>query len=126
MKMGDRTGVTVTIKSSDISEFIACASETENFQDLSDEEVFHSDGNKTVSIDVQDVNWFGMDDIYILSNAGLTFLYEHNAFFRLDDEPLDCAQIVPVKVKFSQIFPKISKIAVKIFCIISVLKLCPF
>ena len=27
---------------------------------------------------------------------------------------VDCAQIVPVKVKFSQIFPKISKIAVKI------------
>jgi len=36
---------------------------------------------------------------------------------------VDCAQIVPVKVKFSQIFPKISKIAVKISCVINTLKL---
>jgi hypothetical protein len=39
---------------------------------------------------------------------------------------VDCAQIVPVKDKFSQIFPKISKIAVKISSIINMLKLCSF
>ena len=39
---------------------------------------------------------------------------------------LNCAQIVPVKVKFSQIFPKISKIADKISRIINTLKLCSF
>jgi hypothetical protein len=39
---------------------------------------------------------------------------------------VDCAQIVPVKVKFSQIFPKISKITDKISCIISTLKSCSF
>jgi len=33
---------------------------------------------------------------------------------------------VPVKVKFSQIYPKISKIAMKISCIINMLKLCSF
>jgi hypothetical protein len=38
----------------------------------------------------------------------------------------DCAQIVPAKLKFSQIFPKISKTAVKISCIINMLKLCSF
>jgi hypothetical protein len=38
----------------------------------------------------------------------------------------DCAQILPVKVKFSQIFPKISKIAVKISRIINMLKLRSF
>jgi hypothetical protein len=37
-----------------------------------------------------------------------------------------CAQIVPVKVKFFQIFPKITKIAVKISCVINTLKLCCF
>jgi hypothetical protein len=39
---------------------------------------------------------------------------------------VDCAQIVPVKVKFSQIFPKISKTAVKISRIINMLKLGSF
>jgi hypothetical protein len=39
---------------------------------------------------------------------------------------VDCAQIVPVKVKFSQIFPKISKTVVKISYIINTLKLCSF
>ena len=39
---------------------------------------------------------------------------------------VDCAQIVPVKVKFSQIFPKISKIAIKISSIINMLKLYSF
>jgi len=39
---------------------------------------------------------------------------------------VDCAQIVPVKVKFSQIFPKITKNADKIYCIINTLKLCSF
>ena len=39
---------------------------------------------------------------------------------------VDCAQIVPVKVKFSQIFPKIPKIAVKMSRIINTLKLCSF
>jgi hypothetical protein len=77
MKMGDRTGVTVTIKSSDISKFMARASQTENFQDVFEEEVCDSDDGKTVSIMVEDVNWFGIDDISILSNAGLSFLYEH-------------------------------------------------
>ena len=45
---------------------------------------------------------------------------------RSDVYTLDCAQIVPVKVKFDQIFPKITKIAVKISCIINMLKLCSF
>jgi len=39
---------------------------------------------------------------------------------------LDCAQIAPVKVKFNQIFPKTSKTAIKIYCIINMLKLCSF
>jgi len=39
---------------------------------------------------------------------------------------VDCAQIVPVKVKFSQIFPKIPKIAVKISCVINMLNLRSF
>jgi hypothetical protein len=38
----------------------------------------------------------------------------------------NCAQIVPVKVKFSQILPKISKITVKISRIINMLKLGSF
>jgi hypothetical protein len=38
----------------------------------------------------------------------------------------NCAQIVPVKVKFYQILPKISKIAEKIYNIINMLKLDPF
>jgi hypothetical protein len=45
---------------------------------------------------------------------------------RLNFYAVDCAQIVPVKVKFSQIFPKITKIAVKISCIINMLKLRSF
>jgi hypothetical protein len=48
-------------------------------------------------------------------------------FSELSPEPQPeasgCAQIVPVKIKFSQILPKISKIAVKISCIIKMLKL---
>ena len=39
---------------------------------------------------------------------------------------VDCAQIVPVKVKFSQIFPKITKNADKISRIINMLKLRSF
>jgi len=38
----------------------------------------------------------------------------------------NCAQIVPVKVKFYQILPKIYKIAEKIYNIINMLKLSPF
>jgi len=39
---------------------------------------------------------------------------------------VDCAQIVPVKVKFSQMFPKIPKHADKISRIINTLKLWSF
>jgi hypothetical protein len=44
--------------------------------------------------------------------------------FRLAE--YNCAQIVPVKVKFSQNFPKISKLTDKIYCIINMLKLRSF